>query len=133
MQRLADLPQYKDAMETLQQQGIADILPIPEDRAKTAKYSDLTLLSWGYVYWRELQDGALYAVLPLSFGKGRVCKDLCKEGYTDFWSYDSVLGAIHALKDWEPMNHSEISGWTQHHPSNRRRVKGDPSTEHVDA
>lgn len=131
MTRVSDLPEYRNAMLMLQQKGVEGAFPEPEERAGDVGYSDQQLLDWGYVYWRELPDGALYGVLSLSFGKGRICKDLCEDGYTDYWSFDNALDAAVALRDWTQSTQIEPEGWTMHHPSNRRRIKGDPSTEHI--
>lgn len=80
---------------------------------------------------RELPDGRVLSVLPMTFGKGRLCVQahvfsLC---YEDVWCYPSVPAAIAAMEAWD--GEGEPTGWHRHPATGRRRPEGDPAKEYV--
>lgn len=85
----------------------------------------------GYVAWRALEDGEYLGVLPMTFGKGRLCAGLTHSGYEEGWCYESLLDAIAEMHRWTPGQEAEPSGWMRHPTSGRRRPDGDASKEYV--
>ena len=128
MSSITDLKEYQNA--TRLTRSIHGEIPLPDAR-ENPRISDQIIAEWGYVYWRELDDGTVYGILPMTFGKGRVCADLDPFGYAEFWCFDNLLDAIEALRSWNPETSDEVEGWMRHFPSHRRRIGGDPSTEHI--
>jgi hypothetical protein len=128
---MSDITQSKEYQAaTCVTQSIFGDLPVPPPR-RNPRYTDQQILLWGYVFWRELEDGTVLGVLPMTFGRGRICGGLDPLGYAEYWTYEHLPDAIAALKAWEPDNAPEKEGWVYHFPTRRRRIDGDPSTEHV--
>ena len=84
----------------------------------------------GYVFWREI-DGIVYAIAPMSFGKGRLLVDVSPMSYEDFYCFPSVERAIASLERYQGENGPEFTDWHRHYSTSRRREDGDPSTETV--
>lgn len=93
--------------------------------------TDDQLRSFGYIAWRLLDCGSWVGVLPMTFGKGRLCIDLDYFGYADGYCYSSVKGAIEAMNTLDPQLEREPEGWMRHPSSGRRREGGDPTKEEV--
>jgi hypothetical protein len=96
------------------------------------EFTDEQLRDWGYVAWRQV-DGLWLGVLPMTFGKGRLCADLNLTGFEDAWCYESLGQAVEAMLRWDPAVSDEPAGWFRHPYSGRRRPSGDVSKEHVAA
>lgn len=84
----------------------------------------------GYVYWREI-EGVVYAVVPMTFGKGRLLIDANKIGYEDFYCFPSVERAVKSLERYIGEDGPEFTDWHRHFKTGRRREDGDPSTEYI--
>lgn len=85
----------------------------------------------GYVAWRELPDGEWLGIVPMTFGKGRLCSGISHSGYEDAWCFPSLESAMLAMYKWGLPGHEEPQGWTRHPLSGRRREGGDPDKEVV--
>lgn len=125
---ISNLPEYREA--TIRTRKMFGELPLPKDRDNPTFPSSM-VARWGYVYWREMEDGTLYGVLPMGYGKGRICGDLDHLGYAEFWCFENLLKAIEALRSWNPEKRAEVEGWVRHYPTRRMRIGGDPETEHL--
>jgi hypothetical protein len=85
----------------------------------------------GYVAWRQFETGEWAAVMPMTFGKGRICFDLSPSGYEDMWCFESLGAAVDALQAWDLAHDTEPSGWFRHPLSGRRRPNGNAGEEFV--
>lgn len=84
----------------------------------------------GYVYWREI-DGIVYAISPMTFGKGRLMIDCSPTSYEDFYCFPSVERAVASLNRYEGEDGPEFTDWHRHFSTGRRREDGDPATETI--
>lgn len=84
----------------------------------------------GYVFWREIND-VLYAIVPMTFGKGRLLIDCNQYGYEDFYCFPSVERAVNSLLNFTGAEGEEFHDWHRHFKTGRRRENGDPSTEYI--
>lgn len=85
------------------------------------------------LYTRELDDGREISVLPMTFGKARICigpAPAISHGYDDGWCYSSHFIAIAAAAAWDGEG-DPPDGWHRHIGSGRRREEGDPAREYV--
>lgn len=82
------------------------------------------VLNMGYVYARLLSNGDWAGILPMTFGKGRLCSGINNGGHEDAWCYSSIERAILALDDWDTAIDDEPFGWMRHPTSGRRRENG---------
>lgn len=97
---------------------------------RTFQFTERELLDRGFVAAWQAGDNWV-GVLNMSYGKGRLCADLNPEGYDDSWCYNSLEGAIAAMKAWDPETQPEPDGWMRHIHTARRRPGGDASKEYV--
>lgn len=88
------------------------------------------LHSFGYVAVRQVGDQWL-GVLPMTFGKGRLCAGLSWTGHEDMWCYETLVGALEAMQGWNPDDMDEPSGWFRHPVTGRRRPDGNPANEYI--
>lgn len=94
-------------------------------------FTDEQLRGMGYVFWRQFPDGEWAAVVPMTYGKGRICYQLNPAGYEDGWCYETIGQAITGLEAWDPEKDPEPTGWFRHPFTGRRREGGDPAKEYV--
>lgn len=87
------------------------------------------LIEWGYVAWRYLDDGEVMGIMPMTFGKGRVCSGLSTSGYEDCWCFPSIEDALIGMNGYNPETDDEPTGWHRHPMSGRRREDCDPTKE----
>ena len=88
---------------------------------------------------RTLPDGRGVEVVPLIFGRARLCVwswwDAAGEGprvgYDDVWDYDDPTVAIAAMHAWSPPAQAEPAAWMRHAGTRRYRPGGDPTGEYV--
>lgn len=79
-----------------------------------------------------LPDGQALAVVPMLFGKARLClgpEDL--QTYDRGWCYDDPQVAVSELNRWDPAKEHEPNGWMREPATGRRRPGGDPAKEYV--
>jgi len=95
-----------------------------------ARMNEQYFLQQGYVAVRQVDDDWL-GVMPMTFGKGRICSGMNEMGYEDCWCYESVGQAVTAMNAWDPAKDKEPQGWMRHPYSGRRREGGDPANEVV--
>lgn len=86
----------------------------------------------GYVAWREI-NGVVYAIVPMTFGKGRLLVDVSYHSSEDFYCFPSVERAIDSLFRFEGKADEDFTDWHRHFGTSRRRENGDPSTEYINA
>jgi hypothetical protein len=78
-----------------------------------------------FLAYRELEDGRLLALVPLTYG--RVSLTLgpggaeYDGGFSEAWDYEDLVRAFQILLTWNPAADPEPEGWTRHTPSMRRR------------
>jgi len=89
------------------------------------------VLHMGYVVAKQLPDGTWIAVVPMSFGKGRLCSAISWSGYEDGWCYEKLEQAVVAMFEWDPDDTEEPDGWIRHISTGRRRPDGRASSEFV--
>lgn len=92
-------------------------------------YTEELIRSHGYVAWREIEPGEYLGVLPMTFGKGRLCTGLTVVGYELGYCYESLSAAIVAMHAFRPQEMAEPDGWFREVTSGRRREGGDPAKE----
>jgi hypothetical protein len=97
---------------------------------ETSMLSEAFLLEQGYVAVRQVGDDWL-GVLPMTFGKGRLCSGLSFGGHEDLWCFESLQEALVAMYRWDPETEEEPTGWFRHPLTGRRRPQGDPFQEFV--
>lgn len=102
------------------------VSPISKEHNLTVE----NLKEFGYVYWREV-DGVLYAIVEMTFNKGRLLIDCNRTGYEDFYCFPTVDRAVKALIRYADKVDTEFTDWHRHFSSDRRRKDGDPSTEFI--
>lgn len=102
------------------------INPLPLETGLTVEF----MQSNDYVYWRVIDD-IVYAITPMSFGKGRLLVDCTSTGYEDFYCFSSVDLAVQSLDDFQGENGPEVTGWHRHYKTSRRRENGDPQKETI--
>ena len=100
--------------------------PISNKSGMTAE----ELKSNGYVYWREIDD-VLYAIAPMTFGKGRLLIDCNQTGYEDFYCFPTVDRAVQSLINFQNLEGEDFQDWHRHFKTGRRREDGNPSTEYI--
>lgn len=100
--------------------------PISEQTGLTVEF----MKENDYLYWKEV-NGILYAVTPMSFGKGRIVVDCHKFGYEDFYCFSSVELAVSELEKFEGKDGEEFNGWHRHFGTSRRRDDGDSTKEYI--
>lgn len=93
-------------------------------------FDEAYFLEQGYVAVRQAGDEWL-GVLPMPFGKGRLCSGLSFSGHENLWCYESLPEAIAAMNTWNPEEAEEPAGWFRHPLTGRRRPDGDPLKEFV--
>lgn len=70
---------------------------------------------------KDLQGGMEAVVVPLLFGKAKICAGRTGERfYNDEWHYENADRALAAMERWD--GSGEPDGWFKHPPSERRRV-----------
>lgn len=80
---------------------------------------------------RILPDGRQAEVIPMTYGKARLCVGPADDAvYDDGWCYVSPTAAVLALRIWTGAG--EPVGWMRHPTSGRRRPGGDPTVEYVE-
>lgn len=97
----------------------------------TFDFTEEQLAAWGYVYSRKLANGDWAGIMPMTFGKGRLCTGLNHGGYEDGWCYEVLMDAVMALANWDTEDAAEPEGWFRHPFTGRRRPDGDKSREYV--
>lgn len=103
--------------------------PINELSKETGLTIDF-MKSNDYVYWREI-DGIVYAVSPMTFGKGRLMVDCNRFGYEDFYCFLSVEDAVNGLDNFQGEDGPEVTGWHRHYKTGRRRENANPLKETI--
>lgn len=83
-----------------------------------------------YVFWKEVND-ILYAIVPMTFGKGRLLVDCTRTGYEDFYCFPTIERAVQSLMNFQGLDGEEFQDWHRHFKTGRRRENGDPSTEYI--
>lgn len=86
---------------------------------------------------RVLQGGRIVHVVPLTFGRARLCvvaKNVAEDqvpqmGYVDAFDFASTADALEAMDKLKP--NEEPNGWIRHPASGRRRPEGDASKEFI--
>lgn len=71
-----------------------------------------------YIVIRKLPDGRLCGVMRLLF-HWTLHVDIDHTGYADRYCYQTLSGALSALKDWDGTG--EPHGWHRHPKTGRRR------------
>lgn len=94
-------------------------------------FTDDQLRRMGYVAWRQLDDGTWIGIVPMTFGKGRLCYDLGPAGYDHGYCYESLAGAIEGMTSFDPATMAEPFGWFRDLNNGRRRPGGDPAQEYI--
>ena len=84
----------------------------------------------GYVFWREVNN-ILYAIVPMTFDKGRLLVDCSRTGYEDFYCFPTIDRAIASLNNFTGADNEEFHDWHRHFKTGRRRENGDPTTEYI--
>lgn len=84
----------------------------------------------GYVFWKEI-NGVVYAIAPMTFGKGRLLVDCNSWGYEDFYCFPTVERAVKSLMNFSGAEGEEFHDWHRHFGTGRRRENGDASTEYI--
>ena len=76
-------------------------------------------------------DEYFIAVLPMTFGKGRIiyAEDEC--GILNAWCYTYYHDAMIAMFEWDKSGDKEPSGWIRNPFDGRRRPDGDPAKEYI--
>jgi hypothetical protein len=100
------------------------------DMLRETVLDEAYFLEQGYVAVRQVGDEWL-GVLPMTFGKGRLCSGLSFCGHEDLWCYESLPEALAAMHAWNPENEEEPTGWFRHPITGRRRPNGDSLQEYV--
>lgn len=98
--------------------------------SQASKLTEEFMKANGYVYWREI-DGIVYAISPMTFGKGRLMVDCSTHSYEDFYCFPSVQRAVESLDRYQGEDGPEFTDWHRHFSTGRRRENGDPATEHI--
>lgn len=84
----------------------------------------------GCLYRRELGNGRLLVVAPMTFGKVRLCIGPAGEPtYEDGWCYEDQRVAIVAAETWDGEGDPPV-GWHRQISTGRRREDGDPEREY---
>ena len=84
---------------------------------------------YGALYCRELGDGHLIVVYPMTFGKARLCYGT-EEFIENGFCYADPARAIEAAKVWSGEG-DPLDGWHRNPFDGRRREGGDPAKETV--
>lgn len=83
-------------------------------------------------YERVLDSGMRIQVVPMTFGKARLCIGPDQAlWYDDGWCYDNPVIAIAQAITWDPEKDKEPDFWMRHIKTGRRRPDGDHSKEYV--
>ncbi len=80
---------------------------------------------------RNLDDGRVLYVYPLTFGRARLGISPNAESgvFDDVWDYDDMEAAVAAMHEWDGQGDPE--GWMRHPSTGRRRPDGDASKEYI--
>lgn len=95
-----------------------------------ALITDQQIKSLGYE--RFINHGDYFiAVLPMTFGKGRIvyCDDIIF--IENAWCYENYIDALLAMHQWDFLGTDEPSGWMRNPFDGRRRPDGDASKEYI--
>lgn len=82
----------------------------------------------GALYCRFIEDDREIAVMPMTFGKARLCIGNRYVGFEDGYCYANPVNALAAAALWSGEG-DPIEGWHRHLGTGRRRKDGDPEQE----
>ncbi len=86
----------------------------------------------GFAFVRDLGDGRMIGVMPLTFGRG--CLGIGRadaSAFDDVWDFQSLASAIAEAACWNPGEEREPRGWNRHPSSGRYRPGGNPAQEYT--
>ncbi len=84
----------------------------------------------GYEHFHNHNDYFI-AVLPMTFGKGRIIYAENEHGIINAWCYTHYADAIIAMIQWDVSDDKEPSGWIRNPIDGRRRPDGDSTNEYI--
>ena len=64
----------------------------------------------GYSNCRQLEDGTILAVGPMTYGNGRLFIDVSNSGYENCFCYDSLELAQKSMDEFNPLTDKEPMG-----------------------
>src|SRR5438045_3110591 len=78
-----------------------------------------------FLAYRELPDGRLLAIVPLTFGRASLTLGPGGADYdgtfSDAWDFEESGDAVLQFLTWNPAETAEPVSWVRHTPSMRRR------------
>ncbi len=85
----------------------------------------------GFAFVRDLGDGRMIGVMPLTFGRGCLGIGRSDAGaFDDVWDFLSLARAIAEAETWNPADEPEPQGWNRHPSTGRYRPGGNPAQEY---